>query len=449
MKYQCQTCNFVSLKWAGKCPDCNSWNSMIESEDTKNKKSNPKLKGQIVNLHKIKDCKNIKRDRIKTVSAEFNKVCGGGMEAGSIILIGGDPGIGKSTLLLQICGKLESDYSALYFSGEESVFQISKRAKRMGIENENLSIASENIIENIIASIENEKPSVVIIDSIQTVKSMQSFGMGGAGEGTISQIKNTISHLLDSAKKQNITILIVSHVTKDGMISGPKTLEHMVDTVLYFEGERHNDIRVLKAIKNRFGATDEMGIFQMQENGIFDVKNPAKFFLEQNESTPEGSMIYAGVEGSRVIMSDIQALVVKSFADVPPKRTAVGIEINRLHMIIAILQSKFKIPLYQYDVFLNVSGGIRIIDPAADLACIFALLSAYYKKPIKRGAVAFGEISLSGRIRESARHNLRMRESAKLGFETVLTYQKEQNNNSAIQSARDAIYYFEKITKSI
>lgn len=408
----CQECGASYNKWSGKCSECGAWNS-IEQEFASNQDQHIASLGKILNFENLGGEVKVE-PRFDTGYSELDRVLGGGIVKGSAILIGGDPGIGKSTLLLQLVSKLvEKGKVAAYVTGEESIEQIKLRALRLNMQNEEVKVIASTNIYDIIATIINCKtlPSVVVIDSIQTMYVTDV----SSSPGTMSQVRAATHELLGLAKKYNITVLIVSHVTKEGQIAGPKLLEHMVDTVLYFEGERENSFRILRAVKNRFGSINEIGIFEMQEIGLVEVVNPSALFLTERKTNVSGSAIFAGIEGTRPILVEIQSLVASSQM-VAPRRAVVGWDLNRLSMMLAVLSSRFGVGYGAFEVYLNVVGGLKITEPAADLAVVASLLSALKNHPLPNNTIFFGEIGLSGEVRKVSRAEARLKEAAKLGF---------------------------------
>ncbi len=436
--YSCQSCGAIHFKWAGKCPDCGAWNSLIEefaeggashfsriSEDKKTVKKSDARKIELVKLSgEAQDF-----PRIKIGINELDRVLGGGLVQGSVVLIGGDPGIGKSTLLLQTAESLAKEkVKIIYISGEESVDQVRLRAKRMGILQDSIELASTTNVGEIISSIEvGFQPTVIVIDSIQTM----FLDELNSAPGTVSQVRAAAGELTVFAKKNNVTLLIVSHVTKDGQIAGPKVLEHMVDTVLYFEGEKDLAFRILRAQKNRFGAANEIGVFEMNEIGLSEVANPSELFLTSYDRETSGSVVFAGVEGSRPILVEIQALVSPSFIPTP-RRAVVGWDTNRLAMIIAVLGNRFGLNLFDKEVYLNIVGGLKIEETAADLAVACALISAARDIALPSNTIAIGEVGLSGEIRMVGNLEGRLKEAAKLGFKNCfIPKANEKNKNFA------------------
>ncbi len=436
--YSCQSCGAIHFKWVGKCPDCGAWNSFVEefaeggashfTRISDDKKSGKKSDGNKIELVKLNG-EAQEFPRIQVGINELDRVLGGGLVQGSVVLIGGDPGIGKSTLLLQTAESLaKKNVKIVYISGEESVDQVRLRAKRMGIEQDSIELASTTNVGEIVSSISAAKqPTVVVIDSIQTM----FLDELNSAPGTVSQVRAAAGELTIFAKKNNITLLIVSHVTKDGQIAGPKVLEHMVDTVLYFEGEKDLSFRILRAQKNRFGAANEIGVFEMNEIGLSEVSNPSELFLTSYDRETSGSVVFAGVEGSRPILVEIQALVSPSFIPTP-RRAVVGWDTNRLAMIIAVLGNRFGLNLFDKEVYLNIVGGLKIEETAADLAVACSLISAARDIALPSNTIAIGEIGLSGEVRMVSNLEGRLKEAAKLGFKNcLLPKANEKNKNFA------------------
>ena len=414
--FVCQSCGAIHPKWSGKCDDCGNWNTITEesvSETTP--KGLTSGKGKKIDLVTLSsDTKDAARSA--TGIAELDRVLGGGLVAGSAVLIGGDPGIGKSTLLLQaVVAIAQKGIACSYISGEESVAQVTLRAKRLGLLSPKVQLASATSVRDIIATLDTPQAGnaaeVVIIDSIQTMY----LDNLDAAPGTVSQVRAASHELIKMAKKRGITLFLVGHVTKDGQIAGPRVLEHMVDTVLYFEGERGHEFRILRAVKNRFGGTDEIGVFEMGNEGLREISNPSALFLSNREHPISGACVFAGMEGSRPLLVEIQALIAPSYMSAP-RRAVVGWDSNRLAMILAVLETRCGIRFSDKEVYLSVAGGIRVSEPAADLAVAAALLSALYDMPLPSSCVMFGEIGLSGEIRGVSRTEARLREAEKLGF---------------------------------
>ena len=417
--YVCQNCGSSQTKWTGQCGSCGNWNSIIEEavkEATPKGMSNKK--GRIIEFLSLKGTERT-YSRILTNIDEFDRVCGGGLVPGSAVLVGGDPGIGKSTILLQVCAAISKIENArcLYISGEESIDQVRMRAERLGIANSKVELASATSVRDITASIDRpNSPTVVVADSIQTlyVDNLDS------APGTVTQVRTSAQELIKIAKRLGFILFLVGHVTKEGNIAGPKVLEHMVDCVLYFEGERNYQFRILRAIKNRFGAADEIGVFEMTISGLAQVKNPSAIFLADRESNVNGTSVFAGIEGSRPMLIEVQALTaLTSFGT--PRRAVVGWDSNRLSMILAVLEARCGLSTNGHDVYLNVAGGLRISEPAADLAVAAALISSITNIPLSAKAVFYGEIGLSGEVRPVSRSDVRLKEAQTLGFHAAVT----------------------------
>jgi len=434
--YSCQSCGAIHFKWAGKCSDCGAWNSLVEEfeegggthftrivEDKKSAKNSSTRKMELVNL--TGEAQEF--PRVQTNINELDRVLGGGLVQGSVVLIGGDPGIGKSTLLLQTADSLaKGNAEVIYISGEESVDQVRLRAKRMGVVQDSIKLAATTNVSEIIGSIKpSKKPTIVIIDSIQTMFLDQL----ASAPGTVSQVRAAAGELTIFAKQNNITLLIVSHVTKDGQIAGPKVLEHMVDTVLYFEGEKDLQFRILRTVKNRFGAANEIGVFEMNDVGLSEVSNPSELFLTSYERDTSGTAVFAGVEGTRPILVEVQALISPSFMPTP-RRAVVGWDVNRLAMIIAILNNRFGLNLFDKEVYLNVVGGLKIEEAAADLAMACALISAARDVALSSSTIAVGEVGLTGEVRMVSNLEGRLKEAAKLGFKNCLIPQANEKNKN-------------------
>ncbi|MEM6811090.1 MAG: DNA repair protein RadA [Pseudomonadota bacterium] len=414
-QYCCQSCGAVTSKWSGKCESCGEWNTITEEIVASVPKGlGTKRKGNLLQTAPLKGEQSAKKPRHATDIAEFDRVTGGGLVTGSAILIGGDPGIGKSTLLLQaVCKLAQKNKSCLYVSGEEAIDQIRLRAQRLGLENAPVSLAAATSVRDIITAIEgNDAPEILIIDSIQTmyVDTVES------APGTVTQVRTSAQELIRAAKKRNVCVIFVGHVTKDGQIAGPRVLEHLVDAVLYFEGDRGHQFRILRTVKNRFGPTDEIGVFEMAEKGLSEVANPSELFLSQRQEHVAGSAVLAGLEGTRPVLVEVQALVAPSALG-NPRRAVIGWDSNRLAMVLAVLEARCGLSLADSDIFLNVAGGIRITEPAADLAVAAALISSQTGKPVPGNSVFFGEVGLSGEIRTVAQPDIRLKEATKLGFD--------------------------------
>ncbi|WP_427450463.1 DNA repair protein RadA [Litorimonas sp. WD9-15] len=429
--FVCQSCGTVHGKWAGRCDSCGEWNSLVEEAQSQNAKpAHKRRKGRGM---EFVDLGGESPDvaRLKTGIAELDRVTGGGLVPGSALLVGGDPGIGKSTLLLQATGKLaEGGFNTAYISGEESTGQVRRRAKRLGVSEQPVSLGAETSLGPILDGLISAKPDVVIIDSIQTLWTDQL----GAAPGTVAQVRACAQELTRFAKKSGACVILVGHVTKDGQIAGPRVVEHMVDAVLYFEGDRAHQFRILRAHKNRFGPTDEIGVFEMRESGLSEVPNPSALFLDGRGETSSGAAVFAGLEGSRPVLTEIQALVAPA-AFGTPRRSVVGWDNSRLAMVLAVLETRCGVSFAGKDVYLNVAGGLRINEPAADLAVAAAIASSAFDVPLPSDSVVFGEISLSGDVRPVGRSDARLKEAAKLGFHRAITarpQKRDENDNSAL-----------------
>jgi len=416
-RFVCQKCGYSTARWIGKCPECESWNSFVEEiQDiavTKKSKSIERKAGS-ANISMLSGINETKEVRFATGIDELDRVLGGGVVNGSIVLIGGDPGIGKSTLMLQISSKL-SGKKFLYVSGEESAIQIKMRAERLGNLPENFYVLSETNLELIEAVIIQKEPDFIIVDSIQTVYRPELE----SAPGTISQLRESTSKLINIGKTLNIPIFLVGHITKDGTIAGPKIIEHMVDVVLQFEGEKTHLYRILRGIKNRFGSTNEIGIFEMTEKGLKEVPNPSEVFLSQRNYGASGCVISSSIEGTRPILIEIQALVSPTSYGFP-QRTSMGFDLKRLNIIIAVLEKKLGLFLNKYDIFINVAGGVKIDEPAVDLAVAMSIYSSYKDIPVDSETIVLGEVGLAGEIRTISNIERRINESAKLGFKRII-----------------------------
>lgn len=424
-KYVCQSCGYSTPRWTGKCPECESWNTFVEEiieTDKRKLNKTSSIKSQSAELKRISEIKSSNETRYGTGIEELDRVLGGGIVSGSVILIGGDPGIGKSTLMLQIADKLK-DKKILYVSGEESALQIKLRCERLNYDLQNFLILSETDLEIISAVIENEKPDIIVVDSIQTVYRPEIE----SSPGTITQLRESTSLLIKIAKRYNIPTFIVGHITKDGTIAGPKVLEHMVDVVLQFEGERTHFYRILRSIKNRFGSTNEIGIFEMTDKGLKEVLNPSEVFLSQRNYGASGCIISSAIEGTRPILIEVQALVTSTSYGIP-QRTSMGLDYKRTNILIAVLEKKLGLFLNKYDIFLNIAGGVKIDEPAIDLAATAAIYSSFKDIPVDSETVILGEVGLAGEIRTISNIEKRINEASKLGFKRIIVPKNNLKN---------------------
>ena len=411
----CQNCGHEENKWLGQCPACKEWNTFVEEKVTPVKAGNMKEQGeaQVVTLSSVSTEED---ERVRTGIDELDRVLGGGIVPGSLVLVGGDPGIGKSTLLLQVCQRLSSmNKKVLYISGEESLKQIKLRANRMGSFSDSLYLLCETNLDVIRGVIERQRPDMVVIDSIQTMYNEEV----GSAPGSVSQVRESTNILMQLAKGLNISTFIVGHVTKEGTVAGPRVLEHMVDTVLYFEGDRHASYRILRGVKNRFGSTNEIGVFEMQKEGLKEVENPSEFMLSGKPENASGSVVACAIEGTRPMLMEIQALVCWSNFGMP-RRTAAGLDYNRVNLLMAVLEKRVGLPLSNYDAYVNIAGGIRLSEPAADLGIVMAIASSYKNKAIAEDTLVFGEVGLSGEVRAVTMPEQRVQEAKKLGFKTCV-----------------------------
>lgn len=414
--FVCNSCGNESPKWLGKCPACGGWNTFYEEKVIKDKLSNEKknLTAQVVKLKDVESSET--KARVKTGYEELDRVLGGGLVPGSLILLGGEPGIGKSTLILQICDNVKfENEQILYVSGEESGRQIKLRADRLKINNDNIMFLGEANIEIIQQVIDEKKPSFMIIDSIQTMYSSDI----PAAPGSVSQVRDITAKIMQMCKQKEITTVIIGHVTKDGTIAGPRVLEHMVDTVLYLEGERFFSYRMLRGVKNRFGSTNEVGLFEMREEGMVEVTNPSELLISDRDGNPAGSVIVATLEGTRTMLIEIQALLTTTPFGMP-RRTGIGVEYNRLVLLLAVLEKKLGIQLSNQDAYVNVVGGMKLDEPSSDLGIALAVVSSYRNIPLPKDLVAIGEIGLTGEVRAVSSVEKRVKEAEKLGFKTCI-----------------------------
>ena len=414
--YSCTECGASVPKWQGQCPGCGVWNTLVETIAETAPTSNSRFAalGGTTKLQTLSEIEAREEDRLPTGIAEFDRALGGGLVAGGVVLLGGDPGIGKSTLLLQALAELAGAHHVLYVSGEESGQQIAMRARRLALDTRKLKLLSEINLEKILAALQAEKPQVAVIDSIQTLWSEQL----SSAPGSVVQVRECAAQLTRLAKQTGINVILVGHVTKEGALAGPRVLEHMVDAVMYFEGDRGHQFRILRAAKNRFGATDEIGVFEMTDRGLAEVPNPSALFLAERRGNIAGSAVFAGLEGTRPVLLEIQVLLSPN-AGSSPRRAVVGWDAGRLNMLLAVLETRCGLKLSGMDVYLNVAGGLRIQEPAADLAVAAALASAASGQPTSAGSVYFGEVGLSGEVRQVAQAEARLKEAHKLGFEHV------------------------------
>lgn len=412
----CQNCGHEESKWLGQCPVCRQWNTFVEEKVTVAKTGGQTKSLKEAEVVALSSVQTDREERVCTGIGELDRVLGGGIVPGSLVLVGGDPGIGKSTLLLQVCQRLtERKQKLLYISGEESLKQIKLRADRMGTFTDDLLLLCETNIETIRSVIEKERPSLVVIDSIQTMYSEEV----SSAPGSVSQVREATNIFMQIAKGMGISIFIVGHVTKEGTVAGPRVLEHMVDTVLYFEGDRHASYRILRGVKNRFGSTNEIGVFEMRQDGLREVENPSEFMLNGRPENASGSVVACSMEGTRPILLEIQALVCRSNFGMP-RRTAAGTDYNRVNLLMAVLEKRLGLPLSNYDAYVNIAGGIRINEPAVDLGIMLALVSSYKNRPVSEDVLVFGEVGLSGEVRAVNMPEQRVSEAKKLGFQTCI-----------------------------
>lgn len=421
----CKECGYESAKWLGKCPGCNSWNSFVEEKISKkntSKSSNNHLStfSKTSTVKKLKDIIVTKEIRLNTGYEELNRVFGGGIVEGSLNLIGGEPGIGKSTLIMQVCSNLASIGKVLYVSGEESETQVKLRADRLKVSSDNILFFNETSIDIIESKIEEISPKVCIIDSIQTMYDEEI----SSTPGSVSQVKEVTARLMYLAKKQNLTMIVIGHVTKDGVIAGPRILEHMVDTVIYIEGERFLSHRIVRGVKNRFGSTNEIGIFDMKDEGMIEVTNMSDIFLTKSDKNLPGTAVVATVEGTSTILMEVQALTTHSYYNMP-RRVANGIDLNRLNMLIAVLEKRCSLNLSSQDIYVNVIGGMRVDEPAVDLSVAMAIVSSYKNIVIDSKTVFLGEIGLTGEIRNITNFEKRIKEISKLGYNKIYTNKRQ------------------------
>jgi DNA repair protein RadA/Sms len=421
--FVCSSCGYESSKWLGKCPSCNEWNSFYEEKAVNVQAKNgtgalSKPKQEAVKLNEVKYKSTT---RIKTGVDELDRVLGGGFVEGSLTLLGGEPGIGKSTLILQICDKVKVDGKILYVSGEESAEQIKLRADRLGINNDNILFLSETDIDAVENAIEKYEPKFVIIDSIQTMYSDELT----SAPGSISQVREMTARVMKMCKGSNITTIIIGHVTKDGSIAGPRVLEHMVDVVLYLEGERFFSYRILRGVKNRFGSTNEIGMFEMEDKGMVEITNPSSILISDHEENPAGSIVTVSIEGTRPLLLEMQALCVQSVFGMP-RRNSIGIDYNRLTLLMAVMEKRCNMNLGSQDVYLNIVGGMKVTEPAIDLGIILATASSFSNISIPQDVVAIGEVGLTGEVRRVNLIDKRIKEAEKLGYKTIIIPQSNK-----------------------
>ena len=433
----CQNCGHEESKWLGQCPMCKEWNTFVEEKVSV-------TRGNTAAVQQVRDAKDAKvvtlssittddDERMQTGILELDRVLGGGIVPGSLVLVGGDPGIGKSTLLLQVCQKLSGQSrKILYISGEESLKQIKLRANRMGTFSESLFLLCETNLGIIRHVIEEQHPDMVVIDSIQTMYNEEV----ASAPGSVSQVRESTNVFMQLAKGLNISIFIVGHVTKEGTVAGPRVLEHMVDTVLYFEGDRHASYRILRGVKNRFGSTNEIGVFEMQKGGLVEVENPSEYMLSGKPENASGSVVACAMEGTRPILLEIQALVCQSSFNLP-RRTSVGLDYNRVNLLLAVLEKRGGIVMAGCDAYVNIAGGMRLDDPSADLGIVFALVSSFKNRAIPSDMVMFGEMGLSGEVRGVSGAEQRVREAAKMGFKTCIIPRSNLDNVKKMKDIGD------------
>lgn len=408
----CKECGYESAKWMGQCPGCREWNTFVEEVVSKSDKGLRKTVHTDKKPSLLSQIQTEDEKRTVTGFEELDRVLGGGIVTGSLTLIGGDPGIGKSTLLLQVCKNIsDQGKRVLYISGEESLKQIKIRADRIGKFNDNIRLFCETNLELIEETLRNDKPDIAVIDSIQTIYDPDV----SSAPGSVSQVRESTNILMQVAKTENISVFVVGHVTKEGVVAGPRVLEHMVDTVLYFEGDRHASYRILRGVKNRFGSTNEIGVFEMKQDGLNEVKNPSEYMLSGRPENASGSVVACSIEGTRPILAEIQALVCKTNFGLP-RRTAAGTDYNRVNLLMAVLEKRLGFKLGEYDAYVNVAGGMRINEPALDLGIVTAIISSYRDIPIDEKTIVFGEIGLSGEVRAVSMAERRVSEALKLGF---------------------------------
>ena len=440
----CQNCGYESSKWMGQCPACHEWNCFVEERVTKSSHSFAgSIRTEKKALISINDIKGDKEDRFTTNIEEFDRVLGGGIVPGSLTLVGGDPGIGKSTLLLQVCKELsDCGREVLYISGEESLSQIKMRAARIGTFQDKFKLLTEINLNVIAETVKSAKPDVVVIDSIQTMYNEEV----NAAPGSVSQVRESTSVLLQLAKGENIAVLIVGHVTKEGTVAGPRVLEHMVDTVLYFEGDKQDIYRILRGVKNRFGSTNEIGVFEMEEGGLREIKNPSEFMISGKPEGANGSVVTCCMEGTRPMLMEVQALVCDTNFQIP-RRQATGCDFNRMNLLIAVIEKRIRIPLGHEDAYINFAGGMRITEPATDLAVVMALVSSYRNKPVDDKMIVFGEVGLSGEVRGISMVKQRVMEAKKMGYQSCVVPYANQKQLADVKDMK--LYAVKNIMEAV
>lgn len=421
----CKECGYESAKWLGQCPGCKSWNTFVEEKISVGAQRNPSVKRDAVAPTSILKVTTADESRIKTNIAELDRVLGGGIVIGSLVLVGGDPGIGKSTILLQMCRNLvHNGTKILYVSGEESLAQIKMRAERIGTFEKDMLLLCDNDMDNISSAIQKSSAEVVVIDSIQTMV----VDDVSSAPGTVTQVREVTSRLMQLAKQNDVAIFIVGHVTKEGTVAGPRTLEHMVDSVIYFEGDKNNGFRILRGVKNRFGSTNEIGVFTMTEAGLEEVDNPSQVMLNGRPQGVSGSVVVSSIEGTRPILVELQALVCQTNFNIP-RRTSVGVDFNRVNLIMAVLEKRAGLNLWGYDAYVSIAGGMRINDPAVDLGIACAIASSMKNKPVGDDTMIIGEIGLSGEIRGVTNILQRVKEADKMGLNTCIIPKSNYDKN--------------------
>jgi len=423
--FQCQSCGYASPKWLGKCPDCGAWNSFSEERQSPRALKSPGVFGGVAEAQPLTTITGGRERRNSIGMQELDRVLGGGLVAGAVVLIGGDPGIGKSTLILQALAKIASQpelktqnqkfKTVLYVSGEESPEQIKLRAERLSINADTIILLPETLVENIIIAAGKLNPAVMVIDSIQTIFTEDLT----SAPGSVGQIRESAAKLMLFAKKSGIPVFLIGHVTKEGAIAGPRVLEHLVDTVLYFEGDRGHPYRILRTVKNRFGSTNEIGVFEMTDSGLSEINNPSELFLSERPLNVSGSTVIASMEGTRPLLVEIQALVAPTTFGMP-RRTSMGVDYNRLNILVAVLEKKAGLNLAGMDIFINIVGGLKVIEPASDLGIVAAIASSFREIPIDSKTFLFGEVGLSGEVRAVAQGETRLKEASKIGFKKAI-----------------------------